>query len=172
MVLVALLASLAALIFWLQLSDRNDAAKLTLMQPETVNTIAIEPLLAESQPTSITRLNRGTQGWTLSHSKVASNGEQLAHEEVPANADRIAPLLGLLQLPQRDNYAVDALDLAELGLKPAKVRVEINDIEFLFGNKTLDGSARYVQIDDRVHLYQEFVYPLLTSGPGVFLTTP
>lgn len=170
--LAALLFSLAALIFWLQLSDRNKAAKLTLLQPETVNTIAIEPLLAESPTSTITRLSRNAEGWTLSHSRVSSTGEALAGEEMPANADRIAPILGLLQLPQRDNYPVDTIDLAELGLKPAKVRVEINNIEFLFGDKTLDGGARYVQIDDRVHLYQEFVYPLLTSGPNVFLTTP
>lgn len=171
-VLAALLTGLAALIFWLQLSDQKAQAKRTLLQPETVNTIAIEPFSTESETASITRLNRNADGWMLSYSGVSAGEQELAGKEMPANADRIAPLLGLLHLPQRDNYPVDAIDLAELGLKPAKVRVEINDIEFLFGDKTVDGSARYVQIDDRVHLYQEFVYPLLTAGPGVFLTTP
>jgi len=112
-------------------------------------------------------LKRRTSGWQLSRPVTGSDGTT-SNLAVEANADRVAPLLALLQLPQRTSYPLDEIELAELGFVPPKARVQMDDIEFLFGDKTTDGTARYVQVRNRVHLYQEFVYPLLGAAPDIF----
>lgn len=170
LLLLLLLIALAALITILNRQDRNADAVWTLQTAETVRSIEIRSELPASGEVSeaVTRLTRQGEDWTLSRQMKTEDGGS-RDVEVPANADRVAPILGLLQLPRRDNYHVDEIELAELGLAPPQASVEIDNIKFLFGDKTLDGTARYVQVANRIHLYREFLYPLLKAGPDVFL---
>ena len=165
--LLLLLIGLAALITILNWQDRNADSVWTLQTAETVRKIEIRSDLPNAGG-AVTRLTRHGEDWTLSRQVKTEDGDN-QDVEAPANADRVAPLLGLLQLPRRDNYHVDEIELAELGLAPPQVSVEIDNIQFLFGDMTLDGTARYVQVANRIHLYQEFLYPLLKAGPDVFL---
>ena len=61
--------------------------------------------------------------------------------------------------------------MQELGLSPPKARVTLNDLVFQFGNKTTDGSARFVRVDDQIHLYNEFVFPLISAGVDAFIAS-
>ncbi len=166
--LLLLLIALAGLIAILNWRDHRTDSGLTLRAPETVRHIEIRSAKTASGEAVITRLSKDDSGWILSGKLANADGID-QDVDLPANADRVTPLLGLLQLPRRDNYHIDEIELAELGLAPPRASVTIDDVNFLFGDKTLDGTARYVQVDDRIHLYQEFVYPLLNAGPGVFI---
>lgn len=167
LLLLLLLLGLASLITALDWRDRTADANWTLQTADTVQNIEIRSELP-SDSAGITRLTRHPAGWTLSRQLETTDG---GHRDidVPANADRVAPLLALLQLPRRDNYHVDDIELAELGLAPPQASVELDNIKFLFGDKTLDGTARYVQVENRIHLYQEFLFPLLKAGPDIFV---
>ena len=93
-------------------------------------------------------------------------------QQSKASNDRIGPLLSLLHLPQRPNYSIADVSLGELGLKPPRAVVTINSIEFSFGNLTTEGNARYVLVRDRIHLFNEMVFPLISAGPSALLPQP
>ena len=57
-------------------------------------------------------------------------------QEVPAAAFQVNALLRLLTATAGQHYAVDAVDLAALGLEPPQAMVTIDDLEFRFGSQT------------------------------------
>ena len=88
---------------------------------------------------------------------------------VQADKNRVAPLLALLQVPDRQAYAISEVDLKELGLQPPQAVVTLDQLNFSFGHLSVDGSARYVLVNDQVHLYQEFAFPLISAGANAFV---
>ena len=112
LLLLLLLIGLAALITILNRQDRYADSVWTLQTAETVRKIEIRSDLPNAGG-AVTRLTRQGEDWTLSRQVKTEDGDN-QDVEAPANADRVAPLLGLLQLPRRDNYHVDEIELLSL----------------------------------------------------------
>jgi len=74
-----------------------------------------------------------------------------------------------LQLPDRKAYTIAEVNLQELGLQPPQAVVTLDQLHFRFGHLSVDGSARYVQVNDQVYLYQEFAFPLISAGANAFI---
>ncbi len=166
---------LATLIVILHSGDSEDLRTHVLLDPEEVVRIEIQSTPAQTTPTDSSAqdeqafvLQREGDKWFLAQSpstKTAANGS----DTWVANDHRVAPILKLLTLPQRQNYALAEIDQQELGLDPPRARVQINSLTFLFGDSTVDGNARYVLVDNVVYLYPEFVYPLIRAGKDAFI---
>jgi len=185
---VALLGFLAHL----QIKDKNNQQTLVLKDADTINLIEVfAPNLArgnqsqQSDPSTPQEdapdwvLTRDGEKWTI-QVKQPSEESPLTQElkvtaiaettlTLPADKNRVAPLLALLQLPDRKSYAVTEVDLEELGLQPPQAVVTLDQLNFSFGNLSVDGSARYVQVNENIHLYQEFAFPLISAGANAFV---
>lgn len=152
--LTALLSCLLGAILFLEKRDATEAQQQVLLDSDTVTRIAI------ASNSGNTRLEKRNSGWWMT-----------TPVEQRANADRIGPLLSMLQLPERQNYALDSIDPVELGLAPPLASVTLDDVVFRFGHLTLDEASRYVQVDERIYLYNEFLYPLLSAGHSALLAS-
>lgn len=160
--------SLTALIGWLVWQDKNDLNEQVLLAKADVTQITI---VTSNDELLIERVD---EQWRLSQTTTRTTDNSQSQSPAPsllANSDRIAPLMNLLTPPQRHSYTVADIDLQELGLSPPKARVTLNDLVFQFGNKTTDGSARFVRVDDQIHLYNEFVFPLISAGVDAFIAS-
>jgi len=160
--------SLTGLIAWLHWNDKKTLSEQVLLPKEQVTRIAI------ATPDDQLLIERIDEQWWLSQS--ASSDANNTPSDTPAssllaNSDRVEPLLNLLTPPQRHSYTVNDINLAELGLSPPQASVTLNELLFQFGNRSPDGNARFVRVDDQVHLYNEFVFPLISAGVDAFIAS-
>ena len=176
---------LVGLIYFLHSRDKTDLEAQILLDADDVVRIEIQSVPAQTvasgssaQASQVLVLNRENTTWKLAPSpstaaanETAGTENSAAEDEAqPVDSHRVTPLLELLKLPQRQSYSLNEIDQQELGLDPPNARLQINDLIFLFGDKTADGSARYVLVNDAVHLYPEFVYPLIRAGKQAFVS--
>jgi len=69
-----------------------------------------------------------------------------------ANGTRVHALIQDLRQRGRDHFPVAERDLAGFGLKQPKVRVSLDDTTVAIGGKAPIKRARYVRVDDTIHL--------------------
>jgi len=185
---------LLGLLAYLQVDDKNGKQALVLKDADTVKQIEVfAPDLArsnQSQQTNPSAAQNHVPDWVLTRDgetwsiQVKQRSEEASLTKglntttsientltitIAADKNRVAPLLALLQLPDRKSYAVTEVDLEELGLQPPQAVVTLDQLNFSFGNLSVDGSARYVQVNDSIHLYQEFAFPLISAGANAFV---
>lgn len=166
---------LVVLVYVLNMRDSKHQSTHILLNPDAVNRIEIQSVPAQTlgsdesaqNPQSFV-LQRDNETWYLKPNQPA-NDSISGEDFLVANQQRITPLLELLKLPRRQNYALAEINQQELGLDPPRASVKINSLLFHFGDTTADGNARYVLIDDVVHLYPELVYPMIRAGEEAFI---
>ena len=180
-------AGLLALLAHLQVKDTKSQQALVLKDADTVNQIEVfAPVAANNNRSQETHssnpdnapdwiLTREGESWSIqvAESPASKSSTEQSHTTteaaVQADKNRVAPLLALLQLPDRQAYAITEVDLRELGLEPPQAVVTLDQLNFSFGHLSVDGSARYVRVNDTVHLYQEFAFPLISAGANAFV---
>ncbi|MCG6941878.1 MAG: hypothetical protein LJE69_11590 [Thiohalocapsa sp.] len=146
---LALLAVLALLILAAQLDKREELrrTRLTALAPDEVMDIE---LYRAGEPA--VRLRREDDRWQM-----------LAPFAVAASDDAVAKLLPVAQAQVWRTLPAAGLDLAELGLEPAPVRILLNGLELRFGGTEPVAAQRYVQVGDMVHLIDDRFLPRLMT---------
>ena len=107
-------------------------------------------LLRPGQPT--VRLQRQGDDWHMT-------------EPFPALADAtlIDKLLPITSATVHRTLPAAALDLPQVGLEPALIRLQLDDLELRFGRTEPIANQRYVQIGDMVHLIDDRHLPQLLA---------
>jgi hypothetical protein len=146
---LALLVLLALLLLLVQLDQRatERAARLTSIAPADISRLELhragEPMI---------RLQRGEDGWQMR-----------APFAVAADHEAVARLLPLAGAPVSRTLPAAGLDLAELGLDPAPLRIVLDGLELRFGGTEPVAALRYVQVGDLVHLIDDRFLPRLMT---------
>lgn len=146
---LALLALLGLLLLAVRLDTREAErhSRLTSLSAEDINRIELhragEPAI---------RLQRADTGWELQAPFAVAADPAAVSKLLPvadARVSRILPAAGL--------------DLAELGLTAAPLRVLLNGLELRFGGTEPVAAQRYVQVGDMVHLIDNRFLPRLMT---------
>lgn len=85
--------------------------------------------------------------------------------QVDADNGRVTQLLGLLEAPVERSFPAASVDLRELGLSPARLRLRLDARELQFGGTDPIGQMRYVAGEGLVHLIQDRFHHLLIAPP-------
>lgn len=85
--------------------------------------------------------------------------------QVDADNGRVTQLLGLLEAPVERSFPAQSVDLRELGLSPARLRLRLDARELQFGDTDPVGRMRYVAGEGLVHLIQDRFHHLLIAPP-------
>ncbi len=85
--------------------------------------------------------------------------------QVDADNGRVTQLLGLLEAPVERSFPAQTVDLRELGLSPARLRLRLDARELQFGDTDPVGRMRYVAGEGLVHLIQDRFHHLLIAPP-------
>ena len=85
--------------------------------------------------------------------------------QVDADNGRVTQLLGLLEAPVERSFPAQTVDLRELGLSPARLRLRLDARELQFGGTDPIGQMRYVAGDGLVHLIRDRFHHLLIAPP-------
>jgi hypothetical protein len=85
--------------------------------------------------------------------------------QVDADNGRVTQLLGLLEAPVERSFPAQSVDLRELGLSPARLRLRLDARELQFGGTDPVGRMRYVAGEGLVHLIQDRFHHLLIAPP-------
>ena len=81
----------------------------------------------------------------------------------PADATLIHKLLPITSATVHRTLPAAALDLPQVGLEPALIRLQLDDLELRFGRTEPIANQRYVQIGDMVHLIDDRHLPQLLA---------
>ena len=85
--------------------------------------------------------------------------------QVDADNGRVTQLLGLLEAPVERSFPAQSVDLRELGLSPARLRLRLDGRELQFGGTDPVGQRRYVASEELVQLIQDRFHHLLIAPP-------
>ena len=146
---------------WLQTQRQQSTL---LANPGEIHNILIQP---STPGTSSYKLQRGAAGWAL-----------VAPESKPALTERVDVILRLLELPtqaatqQISVYPVTALDLNAVGLLQPRLQVGLENHNFFFGGRDLQGQRRYIRHEDNIYLATDVVFPLLSTGYDLLVAGP
>lgn len=147
LVLLLIAATLASIIYFSNEVD-TDLARLTEVDPNTIQQITIS-----HNNNATTIIDKTTDSrWQLS--------KPIA---IVANPFRISSILKLLKAPVHNKYASDAIDLHKTGLLTSKTRISFDDISIIFGTTNPVTNLRFVQLKNTVYTIEDVYYPLLSS---------
>lgn len=151
--LLALIAILLAVVYLEPGMERGaEPTPITRLVPEDVVFVSFASVHGEE----IT-LERQGDGWYLT-----------SPLQVRANDFRIEPLLRIVEAASHGGFRADPQALAQYGLAPPLVRLQVNDVELAFGTtEPLDG-RRYVMVGDLVHLTDDHYYDRLQADAAAF----
>ena len=146
---VALLAVLAVLLLAVLLDRREEqrSTRLTTLEPNAI--MDIELYRAGEPPV---RLRREEERWQMQ-----------APFAVAADGAAVAKVLPVAGAEVSRTLPASGLDLGELGLDPAPVRVLLDGLELRFGGTEPVAAQRYVQVGDMVHLIDDRYLPRLMT---------
>lgn len=88
-----------------------------------------------------------------------------------ARLKRILPILRLPQTPSHTRINLQKVDLADFSLVKPKVRLFLDQAEFMFGITESLSARRYVLHEGNIHLIEDYLYPQLMLPIGFFLPT-
>ena len=154
LILVVIVAGLAAFI---------------ALAPENDTPDALERLSSEtSRSVSHVRLHLGT-GETIELRR--SNGEWRLVEPIhaAANAFRVDTLLTVLGAPVHTRIDAPPEALPRYGLEPPRARLELDDLEILFGDTEPIHGRRYLLYDGRVALVDDAYFSHLASSAANYV---
>ncbi len=138
------LALACALLFGLLRLDRTGDPPLSTMAGESVQEIR-----AYDHGRLRLALLRDSEGWMLTHPEIAR-----------ARPARVATLLALLRAPVRNVWPVDPELLTQAGLDEPVRELRFDRLRVRFGGPSSPPGRRYVRIEDRVVLIDDFWFDL------------
>jgi hypothetical protein len=95
--------------------------------------------------------------------------------KIAANNFRINSVLKLLNAPVHNQYSIDEIDLASIGLASIEpdrpeTTIKLNDQEIAFGITNPATNLRYVRLGNSVYTIEDVYYPLLSSNFGTLVS--
>ena len=154
---LALLAIVAGLAAFIALAPENDAPetleKLSSENPHDVSHIRLHLDAGET-----IELRRSNGAWRLVEPIRAA-----------ANAFRIDTLLAVLGAPVHLRIDAPPGSLSRYGLQPPRARLELDDVEILFGDTEPIHRRRYLLYDDRVALVDDAYFSHLASSAANYV---
>lgn len=109
-------------------------APLTAIDPATISRIQVSCGSCRTR-----RFERDAAGWRM-----------LEPYALPANADAVAHLLAIAHASVRMRQPLRNYDLAKLGLDPARITLQLDDLTIGFGDEDPIEHDRYVRIGDEL----------------------
>ena len=154
--LLLLLLPLLIAITWFQPGlDRPQIHPLTQLQADRIDTIQIS-----NNSGTLIKLQREHGGWMM-QSPIA--GE--------ANNQRVNELLGISQTKSHLSFPAEDEKLAEYGLKPPHIVLQLNELQLLFGDNDPVYQRRYVKVAGQIHLIDDGFQHHLLAQPSAFSAT-
>lgn len=130
-----LVGGLAAAVYAQLVHERALApALLTALDPATITRIEVRCSACRTR-----RFERAAAGWRM-----------LEPYALPANGDAVTHLLAVAQASVRTRRPLRGYDLAKLGLDPARITLQLNDLSIGFGDEDPIEHDRYVRIGDEL----------------------
>lgn len=153
-VLVALLGAIAVYDPGLEEQTRT-TLPLTQLQPDEIHTIRL------SNPGNLSiELEKRDGVWHMT-----------APRKAAANADKIRQLLGIAITASHSRFPLPKERLAEFGLEPASIRLQLNELVLEFGDNDPLNFRRYVRIGDQLHLISNGFHHHLMAGIDDYLAS-
>ena len=90
--------------------------------------------------------------------------------KIAANDFRINSVLKLLNAPVHNQYSVNEIDLANIGLDRPETAIIFNEQNISFGIINPATNLRYVRLGDFVYTIEDVYYPLLSSNFGTLVS--
>ena len=154
LILLALIAALAAWLYWTGHNDTHSA-------PVTVSTI---------DPNSIDYITVTRSGQTeLQFSKQQAGWRMLSPLPAPANNTRIKAMLAIINARSYTQLDAAGLDPDRFGIRDPAVMLKVNNLEFRFGSAAALDSRRYLLYQDQVHLIDDGLFQQLQQPPEFFI---
>lgn len=152
--LLLLAIGLGIVVFWDRGRDQADPAMpLTELDPQEVSRIRVEA--PERTPVE---LEKDGDTWKL-----------VSPFRLPANGVRARALADAAAARSRGRFPESDLELEEFGLDPPRVKLQLNDLDLLFGDTDPLKGRRYVLVDGTVHLIADTFFHHLTAAPPAFV---
>lgn len=154
-VLLAALAGLAA-VAWLR-PGQTPPEEAHLLKPDLD---AIDRIVIERAARPAIRFERRNERWWLT-----------SPIEIRASEVRVGSLLELTIKTSHSRYDADSLELARYGLAEPPVTVRLDNMAVAFGRINPVNQRRYVRVGDTVHLINDVLLDLETSGAAAYAAT-
>jgi len=88
---------------------------------------------------------------------------------VLANEFRVKTLLALLNTNIDKQYNIDEVDLKTYGLQPPRAHIQFDQTHIYFGKTSPVNAMRYLQVNNKMYLLFDELYPLVSSQPTSFV---
>ena len=123
------------------------------------------PPLTSMQPEEIHRIRLSNPGnLSIVLEKKDGQWHMTIPQEAAANTDKIEQLLGIATTSSHSHFPLPKERLAEFGLEPASIRLQLNELVLEFGDNDPLNFRRYVRIGDQLHLISNgFHHHLMAS---------
>lgn len=126
---------------------------------------------------SLTSINKNTVAKIIIHResdnvvfiKTDNHWMMTAPYTMAAHEFRIQSLLNLLDKETSKYYDINSIDPDTYGLQPPRAHIQFNDTHIYFGKANPVNGMRYIQVNDKLHLLYDDLYPLIRSQPTSFV---
>ncbi|MCF6283348.1 MAG: DUF4340 domain-containing protein [Candidatus Polarisedimenticolaceae bacterium] len=154
--LLLLLLPLLVAITWFQPGlDKPQIHPLTQLPADRINTIQIR-----KKSGTLIKLQRESGGWMMQSPTPGA-----------ANSQRINELLGISQTESHLSFPAEDEKLAEYGLSPPRIVLQLNELQLLFGDNDPVYQRRYVKVAGQIHLIDDGFQHHLLAKPSAFSAT-
>ena len=149
-----LLIALISLISFIALKpDKNTAA----------------PRLTNVNKNSITKIIIHRDDNNIIFKKIDTQWRMMEPHIILAHDFRIQSLLKLLDAEIDRHYDIQDIDLKTYGLQQPRAHIQFNDTHVYFGKTNPVTSMRYIQLNNKMYLLHDELYPLIRSQPTSFV---
>jgi len=118
---------------------------------------------------SITEITIHREDDNIIVKKIDQQWHMTEPHNILAHDFRIQSLLGLLETNTDKHYETEDIDLKTYGLQPPRAHIQFNDTHIYFGKTNPVTSMRYIQLNNKMYLMHDELYPLIRSQPTSFV---
>jgi hypothetical protein len=126
-------------------------------------------ILTDTQPGKINRISIKHNKRVIALKKDKGGWRMIEPINISTNSFRVDSILKLLKTASHGQYVIDDLDLEKYGLDQPATSIKFDDIEISFGITNPVSNYRYVKTNEKIHLIDDFYYPLLSSQIGTLV---
>jgi len=128
------------------------------------------PPLTSMQPEEIHRIRLSNPGnLSIVLENIDGQWHMTSPQEAAANNSKIEQLLGITTTSSHSRFPLPKERLAEFGLEPASIRLQLNELVLEFGDNDPLNFRRYVRIGDQLHLISNGFHHHLMAGADDYL---
>ena len=128
------------------------------------------PPLTSMQPEEIHRIRLSNPGnLSIVLEKKDGQWRMTTPQEAAANTDKIQQLLGIATTSSHSRFPLPKERLAEFGLEPGSIHLQLNELVLEFGNNDPLNFQRYVRIGDQLHLISNGFHHHLMASVDAYL---